>query len=144
MLTNYKRSKSIYCIHFLGSWRGFSVITAPKLNAFGWNLEYMWALANGGIVPSVQPNGAKTCFFSVIKATLPFGHLSYIDFDHVWNNRSESVQGRTLVRNFRISVYYGFCKPRKPAPEAIIWEGSFLSAYSENGAVSGNMYHFKG
>jgi len=66
--------KSLYCIYFWASWRGFTVIISPNPKLSGWNLEYKWwatvhtyTTKMGELASGVLPKSAKTCFvfFSV-------------------------------------------------------------------------------
>jgi len=89
-------SKKPILFSLLGSRKGFSVISARNLNIFGWHLEYKCGTTMHTsiknfreIAPGVPQNGAKKmfCFF---RSPIQHG-ISRADFDHVWNNRRESV-----------------------------------------------------
>jgi len=126
--------------------KGFSVITPPNLNGFGWNLEYicgttMRTCTRNCWMPQGfrQTSPKRVLFFSVTIITQPFGHLPCTDLDIVWNNRRESV--RTPMRNVQIFAW-GFCKPPKPPRSSILEWVLVTSIQLKWQQISGDRNHF--
>ena len=139
-------SKSLYCIQFWGLWKGFSVITSPNWNGFGWNLEYISVGPQcvvalkifREIAPGVPPNGAKAHFIIFrYESNVPFRTLNssliLAIFVATDVNRCASAYVCENFWNFCVGVL----QAQKPAPRG----GNFvslLSSYSMNSTISGD------
>jgi len=97
-------SKSLYCIYFGATWRGFSLITSPNSNLPGWNLEYKWGATlrthtrkRGKIAPGVPPKDATTCFVFMAALCNRAGHYMFaLWFLSSFFYSSPNVSGRRL------------------------------------------------
>jgi len=115
--------KEAYIKFTLGVVEGFSVITPPNLNGFGWNLDYkcgttvhtckFFFLGGGGNRTRVRQMVPKWgLIFSVTNTMRPFGRLSCTDFDHVWNNRRELVSWSVYPWEISEFLCRGFARPK--------------------------------
>jgi len=127
----YYRLKEPILKSLWGFRKGFSVITDPNLNGFGWNLDI-----NVGPQCALSkkfgnhPRGSAKCrqnvfCFSSTSTIRPFGRLSCTDLDHVWNSRREWVFWS--IHPWEISAQ-GICKPKKTAPGCSISIGVLVTS----------------
>jgi len=142
---NYRLKEPVLNLKSLCGVAGFSVITPPNLNRFGWNLEYKCGT-------TVHTRTKKLCqmppkcvlFLSVTNTMRPFRHISCTDFNYVWNNRCESVCQSVHPWEISKFLHRGFVSPKKLPPEAVFKMRCLLPAYSSNSTVLGDSNQFGG
>jgi len=116
------RLEEAYIKLTLGLRKGFTIITPQTWTNFDETSNISVANLSRG---SAKQRRKVFCFF-VANTTQPFGHLSCTDFDHVWNNRPESVC--RSVRPWEISEFcVGVLQAQKKChPGSGILDGVFV------------------